>query len=93
MTVPNRNPRVARPTFGEGLLRGLPARLMERPAVLTQPEPWELVKTGLASAGDRVHLVTTMEHSRVREVCARFDGASAIFGIGGGSALDRKSVV
>jgi glycerol-1-phosphate dehydrogenase [NAD(P)+] len=29
-----------------------------------------------------------MEHSHVREVCTRFEGASAIFGVGGGSALD-----
>ncbi len=42
----------------------------------------------LASAVDWVHMVQTMEHARVREVSASFGPASAVFGIGGGSALD-----
>lgn len=96
MGLPNPNPRVAEPTFGSNLLSALPAELFERPIVHTQPEPWVLVRklfegdggrTGMSEQA-RVHMVTTMEHGRVREVSSSFGPASAVFGIGGGSALD-----
>lgn len=87
MTLPNPNPRVAEPRYGRGLLEALPASLFERPVVLTQPEPWALVQGRFPEAARR-HFVTSMEHDEVRARSEGFADASAVFGIGGGSALD-----
>ncbi len=84
----NPAPRVAIPTYGRNLLRGLPEALYERPIVLTQPEPWDLVKDAFPNDRTQVHAVATMEHAVVQQVTASFGGGSAVFGIGGGSALD-----
>jgi glycerol-1-phosphate dehydrogenase [NAD(P)+] len=84
----NPDPRVALPTYGRNLLAGLPEALLERPIVLTQPEPWDLVKAAFPNDRTQVHHVATMEHSVVQEVTTAFTGGSAVFGIGGGSALD-----
>lgn len=81
-------PRVARPTYGRDLLRTLPAAILDRPIVLTQPEPWDLVKDAFPADRTQVHFVATMEHSVVQQVTDGFAGGSAVFGIGGGSALD-----
>jgi glycerol-1-phosphate dehydrogenase [NAD(P)+] len=81
-------PRVALPTYGRNLLRTLPASVFENPIVLTQPEPWALACGAFPNDRTQVHHVATMEHSRVQEVTSAFGGGSAVFGIGGGSALD-----
>jgi len=81
-------PRVAIPTYGRNLLRSLPPSLFDRPIVLTQPEPWALVADAFPVDRTQVHPVTTMEHSVVAGVTDAFEGGSAVFGIGGGSALD-----
>ncbi len=81
-------PRVAIPAYGRGLLGTLPPELFARPVVLTQPEPWERVRGAFPDGRTQVHLVTTMEHAVVQRVTDSFDGGSAVFGIGGGSALD-----
>jgi len=84
----NPDPRVAIPTYGRNLLGSLPAALFYRPIVLTQPEPWDLVKGAFPNDRTQVHHVATMEHDVVQQVSASFAGGSAVFGIGGGSALD-----
>jgi len=85
-------PKVALPTYGTALIEALPPELKKAPIVLTQPEPWELVKH-LFPATTQVHMVTTMEHKVVKEVAAGFRRGSAVFGIGGGSAVDHAKYV
>lgn len=85
-------PRVALPTYGRQLLQQLPEAYWEYPIVLTQPEPWEMVRH-LFPAQTQVHMVTTMEHRVVQEVTASFKPGSAVFGIGGGSAADHAKYV
>jgi glycerol-1-phosphate dehydrogenase [NAD(P)+] len=89
----NPDPRVAVPTFGRHLLDTVPAALRERPIVLTQPEPWAMVAHLFDPERTSFHFVRTMEHARVREVSASFGPATAVFGIGGGSALDHAKYV
>jgi glycerol-1-phosphate dehydrogenase [NAD(P)+] len=81
-------PRVALPTFGRNLLGALPPAFFQRPIVLTQPEPWDLVREAFPADRTQVHAVATMEHATVQQVTAGFAGGSAVFGIGGGSAVD-----
>ncbi len=81
-------PVIARPAYGRSLLDGVPRELFKRPIVHTQPEPWPLVSEKFASRSAQVHMVETMEHERVQSVSDGFDEASAVFGIGGGMALD-----
>ena len=81
-------PFVPRPTYGRDLLAGLPRALFERPIVHTQPEPWPLVARAFDPAKSRVHHVTTMDHPTVRATAEGFGPASAVFGVGGGMALD-----
>lgn len=87
------DPRVAIPTYGRDLLRTLPAALFERPLVLTQPEPWELVKGFFPAGRTAMHPVRSMELSTVREATMALGVGSAVFGIGGGSALDHAKYV
>jgi glycerol dehydrogenase-like iron-containing ADH family enzyme len=87
-----REPRVAIPTFGRGLLESLQRSLLERPVVLAQPEPWALV-AHLFPESTRVHFVTTMEHDAVRQATGQVGTGSAVFGIGGGSAVDHAKYV
>ena len=61
-------PRVAIPTYGRGLLAGLPRALLAQPIVLTQPEPWELVKGAFPAGPTQVHNVLTMDHAEVQRV-------------------------
>ncbi|MBM4396684.1 MAG: iron-containing alcohol dehydrogenase [Deltaproteobacteria bacterium] len=86
-------PRVAIPTYGRDLLRGLPPELLRRPIVLTQPEPWALVSAGFPADRTRLHRVETMEQAVVDGVTAGLGDGSAVFGIGGGSALDHAKYV
>lgn len=81
------NPRVAVPTYGRDLIAALPKSLLERPVVHAAPEPWALVRH-LFPDSTQVHFVQTMEHDTVRAVSDGFAPGSAVFGIGGGSALD-----
>ncbi len=90
---PHAEPRVAVPTYGHNLLRTLPPALLERPIVLTQPEPWALVRDAFPADRTQVHLVTTMEHSAVLQVTDSLATGSAVFGIGGGSAVDHAKYV
>ena len=86
-------PRVAIPTYGTNLIQNLPASLLQRPVVLTQPEPWALVEKLFDKSNLQLHMVETMEESVVQEVTRSFSQASAILGIGGGSALDHAKYV
>ncbi len=88
MSPLNPNPRVAEPTYGRDLLQSLPAALLAKPIVLTQPEPWTLVEGLFPAGAAQVHMVTNMEHDEVRARSEGFGAASAVFGVGGGSALD-----
>lgn len=88
MDVPCPNPRVARPTFGRDLLAALPRELFPGAVVYTQPEPWALVREAFPR-DTRVVFVDSMEHARVRERAAAAATAPAVFGVGGGSALDQ----
>jgi glycerol-1-phosphate dehydrogenase [NAD(P)+] len=84
----NATPFVPRPTYGRDLLATLPRELFERPLVHTQAEPWPLVARHFDAARAQVHLVTTMEHASVKTTAEGFGPASAVFGFGGGMALD-----
>ena len=89
-------PYAPSPKYGRDLLEGLDNALRATPVICTQPEPWVLVK-GAFPASATVHFVTDVEHATV---AARSDAwkkaiedgelapVSAVFGIGGGSALD-----
>ena len=81
-------PFVPRPTYGRDLLAGLPRELFRAPIVHTQPEPWPLLSHHFDAARTAVHQVTTMEHAVVKATAEGFQPASAVFGIGGGMALD-----
>lgn len=80
--------REARPTYGRDLIAGLEPELLDRPIVITQPEPWALVSQHFDPAATQIHTVASMERQRVEERSASFDDAGAVFGIGGGAALD-----
>jgi len=88
MSGPGVLPRVASPTYGRSLISSLPADLLERPIVLTQPEPWDLVRRSFREGHTQLLLVESMEHGDVAVRTDAFGAASAVFGIGGGSALD-----
>jgi len=81
-------PRVAVPTYGRTLIASLPGPLLEKPIVLTQPEPWEMVRGCFREEQAQVLVVESMEHADVAFRTEAFGPASAVFGIGGGSALD-----
>jgi len=81
-------PFAPKPTYGRDLLASLPRELFERPIVHTQPEPWPLLSHHFDAARTQVHPVTTMEHAVVKATAEGFQPASAVFGIGGGMALD-----
>ena len=89
---PSPIPYVPRPTYGCDLLSGLDPSLRSRAVVCTQPEPWEQVKEAFDEAPVRLHFVTDVDHAEVRARCqewvAALGSVSAVFGIGGGSALD-----
>jgi glycerol-1-phosphate dehydrogenase [NAD(P)+] len=79
---------VPNPTYGRDLLGSLPHALFERPIVHTQPEPWPLLAHHFDGERAQVHQVTSMEHATVKATAEGFAPASAVFGIGGGMALD-----
>lgn len=81
------------PTYGRDLLRTLPAALFDAPVVCTQPEPWALVAEHFPGGRTRPLLVTTMEHAAVRANTAALGEGSAVFGVGGGQALDHAKYV
>lgn len=89
--VPESAPR---PTYGRDLLAALPRALFEAPIVCTQPEPWTLVAAHFPPDGTAQRLfVETMEHAVVEARTQAFGPASAVFGVGGGSALDHAKYV
>ncbi len=90
--LPYPEPRVALPTYGRALVDTLPPSLLEAPIVLTQPQPWPLLAPHLPDRS-QVHMVTTMEHARVKAVTEAFEPASAVIGFGGGAALDHAKYV
>ena len=81
-------PDIAKPTYGRALLESLPRELLARPVVHTQPDPWPLVAASFEGAGARIHMVETMEREHMRAVSDDLSDASAVFGVGGGMALD-----
>ena len=92
-------PYVPTPTYGHDLLReAVSPSLRASPIVCTQPEPWAIVKDGAFRAErTTVHLVEDVDHAAVSERCEAWKAdvaagkmapVSAVFGIGGGSALD-----
>lgn len=93
MALNHPEPRVARPTYGRDLIRTVPASYRNRAIVLAQPEPWELVSPLFDQGSVQLHMVRTMEHSTVLEVTNSFSTAEAVWGIGGGSALDHAKYV
>ena len=84
----NPHPELPTPISGRRLLRTLPPELYSKPAVFTQPEPWQEIAAEFTEGSPTVHFVTGLEHEHVRAVVEGLDGPSAIFGIGGGSAVD-----
>jgi len=90
-TIPE--PRVAEPTFGRDLVRGVPDALRRDAIVLTQPEPWAFCAPLFADARVQVHAVQTMERSQVDAVTDAFGPAASVWGIGGGSAVDHAKYV
>jgi glycerol-1-phosphate dehydrogenase [NAD(P)+] len=81
-------PRVAVPTFGRDLVSQLPGDLFLRPIVATQPEPWALVAVRFPAGRTHAHMVQGMERARIEAEVAALPAGSAVFGIGGGSAVD-----
>ncbi|MFC1890383.1 iron-containing alcohol dehydrogenase, partial [Thermodesulfobacteriota bacterium] len=79
---------VPEPIYGHDLISSLAPELLKRPLVISQPEPWALVRHRFREEGAQVHFVEGMEHSEVARITDRFGPASAVFGVGGGSALD-----
>lgn len=91
--TPHPAPRVAEPVFGRDLIRAVPAALRQDAIVLTQPEPWALCAPVFGQARLQVHHVRTMERAQVDAVTAAFQPAGAVWGIGGGSAVDHAKYV
>jgi len=85
--------RVPEPVYGRRLIASLPRGLLERPAVISQPEPWERVRGEFREDRTQLHFVRGMEHEAAARIAAGFEPASAVFGIGGGSALDLAKFV
>lgn len=81
-------PRLSTPVYGRRLLASLPAELFAQPRIYTQPEPWALIRDRFSSSHATPHFVASMDHDQVRVLADAAKGASAIFGVGGGSALD-----
>ena len=79
---------VPEPVYGHDLIASLPRDLLERPIVISQPEPWGMVRSWFPEDATQLHFVLGMEHAEVARIAASFEGASAVFGVGGGSALD-----
>ena len=79
---------VPEPVYGHGLIPSLPGDLLERPIVISQPEPWGMVRSWFPEGPTQVHLVRGMEHAEVARIASSFGSASAVFGVGGGAALD-----
>ena len=92
MNLNHPEPRVARPLYGRDMLSLLPKSLLNRPLVITQPEPWSVLRTRF---GDRatVRMVTTMDHAKITALAAALPDGSAVFGIGGGMAADLAKFV
>ena len=86
-------PRVARPTYGRNLLLTLHPVLLGRPIVFTQAEPWNIIAPVFPADEPQVHFVYGMEHEQVRDTTASLGVGSAVFGIGGGQALDHAKYV
>ena len=83
-------PYAPTPQYGNGLLGQLDPSLRASPIICTQPEPWELVKAHFP-ADALVLIVTDIHHTATAERCAAWKSraeTSAVFGIGGGMALD-----
>jgi len=81
-------PRVATPVYGRGLLESLPATWFERPVVVTQPEPWDLVARHFDPDRTQRIFVQTMDIETVERIARALAPASAVFGVGGGLAMD-----
>ena len=88
MAIENEDPGMVKPLYGRDLLPTIPASLRQRPVVFTQPEPWAMVAPGFDLDPASVHLVEGTDHDALRRVADAVGPASAVFGVGGGSALD-----
>jgi glycerol-1-phosphate dehydrogenase [NAD(P)+] len=83
----------SRTCYGRDLLVSLPRSFFENPVVLTQPLPWNLVASHFSNVTAMVHMVQTMDISRVNEITSGIESGSAVFGIGGGMSLDHAKYV
>jgi len=93
VTQPEPQPRVARPVYGRDMLSILPGSILERPIVITQPEPWAMVGKSLGKNAAFVHMVDTMDHAKISHLTASIPDGSAVFGVGGGMAADLAKFV
>jgi glycerol-1-phosphate dehydrogenase [NAD(P)+] len=93
MIADSLNPRVARPVYGRDMLSVLPAGILKRPVIITQPEPWAVLHDRLGKNAAHVHMVNTMDHSRISALAATIPDGSAVLGIGGGMAADLAKFV
>jgi glycerol-1-phosphate dehydrogenase [NAD(P)+] len=90
MPTPNQpQPRVALPTYGRDLLSSLPRELFASALVHTQPDPWRQVRSHFDPARTRLTMVSTMDLACVKAETEVMPCPSAVFGIGGGLAMDR----
>lgn len=88
-------------TYGKGLLGKLDGgdALLKQPLVFGQPEPLKLLEGDAFGEGSNavVSLVTEIDHSSIKATAARLRAAhpqaSAVFGVGGGMALDAAKFV
>ena len=81
-------PRAARPRYGRDLLATVPPLLCRRPVVFTQPEPWAVVAPTFDVDPGFVHLAEGTDHVMLQRIADAVGPVSAVFGIGGGTALD-----
>lgn len=80
--------KVAKPSYGYDLISNLPKDLLDDPIILTQEEAWQGVKDYFQSSNLQIHFVTTMDYQQVENISQSFRKGTAVFGIGGGMALD-----
>lgn len=80
--------KIAVPVYGRDLLCGLSRDWFSDCLVFCAPEAWETAKDRFPAAPRAVAVPRSMERAVIEEQIRGLPAASAVFGIGGGSALD-----
>ncbi|MBZ0270759.1 iron-containing alcohol dehydrogenase [bacterium] len=78
----------ATPTYGRGLIAALDKDLFDRAVAFVAPEAWEHARREFHKEPLAVHVPDSMEEARIVADIDALPEAGAVFGIGGGSAID-----